>query len=329
MPYQSGEKRGANMLMGLGRLRGRSRRPRLPERLLDALPGLIAWAVLIFCVAGAVLFPYTLLTVASLLVAYSALRFVIAGLANLRGLRRIRQAERTDWHARYIADAGPGALPWEAVQHVVIIPNHQEPIEVLARSLEHIAASPLAQEQITIVLAMEAAEADAIRKAETLQAAFEARFRRFHFTVHPSGLPGEMQCKSANQAWAARWIRRKLVDQLGYDINHIVVTTMDADTLWNPAYFAALLYHFAVDTGRYNRFWQAPIRYHANVFAVHPLLRLVNAFSTAIELAYLAADWWLALPMSSYSLSLRLLDAVDYWDPDVIADEWQIGRAHV
>jgi hypothetical protein len=28
--------------------------------------------------------------------------------------------------------------------------------------------------------------------------------------------------------------------------------------------------------------------------------------------------------MSSYSLSMRLLDSVDYWDPDVIADEWHM-----
>jgi hypothetical protein len=30
------------------------------------------------------------------------------------------------------------------------------------------------------------------------------------------------------------------------------------------------------------------------------------------------------MPMSSYSLSLRLLDSSGYWDPDVIADEWHM-----
>jgi len=70
-----------------------------------------------------------------------------------------------------------------------------------------------------------------------------------------------MQCKSANQAWAARWIKRKLVDQLGYNIDHIVVTTMDADTLWHEDYFEALTYLFATNPDRHLRFWQAPIRY--------------------------------------------------------------------
>ena len=39
------------------------------------------------------------------------------------------------------------------------------------------------------------------------------------------------------EAWAARWIKRRLVDELGYDIDHILVTTMDADTLWHKRLF--------------------------------------------------------------------------------------------
>jgi hypothetical protein len=57
---------------------------------------------------------------------------------------------------------------------------------------------------------------------------------------------------------------------------------------------------------------------------VNPLLRLVNAYSGALELAYLAATWWTPMPMSSYSLSLRLIDSSGYWDSDVIADEWHM-----
>ncbi|HLA44602.1 MAG TPA: hypothetical protein VJZ27_14255, partial [Aggregatilineales bacterium] len=55
-----------------------------------------------------------------------------------------------------------------------------------------------------------------------------------------------------------------------------------------------------------------------------PFMRLVHAYSTCWELAYLAAPWWKALPMSSYSMSLKLLDQTGYWDPDVIADEWHM-----
>jgi hypothetical protein len=53
-------------------------------------------------------------------------------------------------------------------------------------------------------------------------------------------------------------------------------------------------------------------------------MRLVNAYSTAFELAYLAAPWWQPMPISSYSLSLRLLDMSGYWDTDVIAEDWHM-----
>jgi len=279
----------------------------------------------VFCVVGALLFPRTMILIAGGVGLYSALRFLIAGGANLRGLWRTHQAVKTDWYAAYHPHAAePDVLRWEDIRHVVIMANYHEPFPLLADSLETLARCQGAAENIIVVLAMEAAETGSIRKAERLQAKFGHRFSDFYFTVHPAGLPGEFQCKSANQAWSGRWIKRKLVDKLGYSMDSITVTVMDADTQWHPAYFTALTYYFAIDRERNRRFWQAPIRYHRNLGAVHPLVRPSNAYATSIELAYLTARWWLSMPMSSYSLSLRLLDTADYWDPDVIADEWHM-----
>jgi hypothetical protein len=99
---------------------------------------------------------------------------------------------------------------------------------------------------------------------------------------------------------------------------------MDADTLWHPKYLQVLGVLFATDDKRYSRFWQAPIRYHSNVWKINPFMRLLHGYSSIFELAYLTAPWWRALPMSSYSLSLKLLDNAGYWDSDVIADEWHM-----
>lgn len=298
--------------------------PAIPERMLDGIPGCLAWVALLFAVASAVAFPQFILLLAVLVAFYSAVRFLLAGVANVMGLRKIRAWEQTDWCQLYDETAPPDALPWDAVQHLVIIPNYKEPLHVLRRTLDKLATQYQACDRLTIVLAMEAAEVGCVEKARRLHRDYAHRFRHVFFTVHPRGLPGEMQCKSANEAWAARWAKRKLVDELGYDLDHILVTTMDADTQWHPQHFYALTYLFAVNPERHLRFWQGPIRYHGNIWDISPLMQIINAYATALELAYLAAPWWKPMPMSSYALSLRLLDSSGYWDSDVIADEWHM-----
>ncbi|MBZ0302500.1 MAG: glycosyltransferase family 2 protein [Anaerolineae bacterium] len=325
MPYQSSGGRRNNVQIGVGHsVWGGSPPPPVSERTLDGIPGCLAWVALLLSVAAAVAFPYVILILAVLLGLYSAIRFLFAGIANVMGLRHITEWEATDWYTRYQQDADSAALDWDDVHHIVIIPNYKESLATLRTTLDRLAEQYQAQRRISIVLAMEAAEDGAVEKGTCLQSEYAGRFANIDFTVHPRGLPGEMQCKSANEAWAARWIKRKLVDDMGYDIDHLLVTTMDADTLWHTDYFYALTYLFAVHPDRHLRFWQAPIRYHTNIWEISPPMRLINAYSGAFELAYLAGPWWVPMPMSSYTLSLRLLDSSGYWDGDVIADEWHM-----
>lgn len=292
------------------------------NRFLDSFPAMLALAALIGGLMGAVMMPEFMLMLGAGVAVYSALRFIIASLAYLYGLRRIGQDVRTDWYARYLVDCTDQSLVWEQVRHIVIIPNYAESLHTLNASLANLARVEFAAEQMVVVLAMEAREPGALRKAKHLQKQFAGCFAQIYITLHPDHLPGEIRCKSANQAWAARWVKRELVERQGWDLSHIVVTTMDADTIWHPAYFDALTYFYAVDPSRYYRIWQAPLRYHSNVYRISPLMRVTNAYATAFELAYLAAPHWLTLPMSSYSLSLKLLEHCGYWDSDVIADEW-------
>lgn len=325
VPYRSGSEKRNKVQFGTGSpIWGGTPPTPIPERVLDGIPGFIAWLSLLFCIASAVAFPRTLLLIAALVGFYSTIRFLIAGVANFIGLRQIRQWEVTDWKARYGAETDEHALPWDVVRHVVIIPNYKEPLHVLQRTLEALGHQYEAGKRLIVVLAMEAGEPNCVEKAEALVRDYGDRFAHLFYTVHPRGLPGEMQCKSANESWAARWIRRRLIDEMGYRLEHLCVTTMDADTQWHPTFFYALTYHFAIDKERHERFWQAPIRYHGNVWRINPLSRIVNAYAGALELAYLAATWWRAMPMSSYSLSFKLLEKSGYWDGDVISDEWHM-----
>lgn len=294
------------------------------SRLLDMIPGGWAWSGLVFAVLSAYGAPVVALWAAAALAVYLTGRFVLAAGAALWGLRRVRQWEALDWAAEYARRASASSLPREAIHHVVIIPNYQEDLSILRRTLDHLAAQYDAKTSISVVLAMEIRETQAASKSTLLRSEYSDHFEHFFVFFHPKDIPGETACKSANLTWAARLARRALVDQRGYIADHLLVTVMDADTLWHPHYFESLTALFATCSQRYTTFWQAPIRYHGNVWAIRAFMRLLHAYSSAWELAYLAAPWWQALPMSSYSASLRLLHDVGYWDPDAIADEWHM-----
>lgn len=293
-------------------------------RLLDMLPGGLAWGALGITVWGAYAVPSVLLWGVALLALYTALRFGLAGIAAGWGLRRIQQWEALDWRAEYDRRASRDSLPLDVVHHLVLVPNYGEDLAVLRRTLAQLAQQHQAHCTITVVLAMEAAEAGARSKSEQLRAEFASSFAHLLVTFHPPHIPGEQQCKSANLAWAVKQAWRVLVDDLSYQADHVLVTAMDADTVWHSDHFECLATLFATDPQRYRTYWQAPIRYHGNVWITHPWMRLLHAYSSAWELAYLAAPWWQALPMSSYSVSLRLLDRAGYWDTDIIADEWHM-----
>ncbi|MBN2302928.1 MAG: hypothetical protein JXQ72_00535 [Anaerolineae bacterium] len=283
------------------------------------IPGGLAWVSLFCMVLGAYYAPRLALVGAAALGVYLAVRFGFAGVAMWQGLRRIQDWESRDWLAEYNRRAQMDSLSLNTVHHVVIIPNYREEIAILRRTLIRLATQVHAQTSITVVLAMEDQEPGSAQKGALLQAEFSSQFDHVFVVTHPAG---ETACKSSNLSWAARWAKHTLVDRLGYNINHLVVTTTDADTLWHPRYFESLSVLFATDPQRYATFWQAPIRYHGNVWTITPLMRMLHAYSSAWELAYLSASWWRALPMSSYSLSMRLLHTTGYWDSDVIADEW-------
>jgi hypothetical protein len=239
--------------------------------------------------------------------------------------RRMREDAAADWRKLYRADRifRRTYLEWDDVRHVVIVPCYRESEELLRRTLESIAAQD-SSAQVYVVLAMEGREAGAAAKAERLAARFRSRVGDIFVTIHPAGLPGEVAGKSANEAWAARWVRRELVDGAGWDLYATTVTSCDADTVFHPSYFSCLTYKFATEPHRYRRFWQSAILLTNNIWDSPAPLRVASALSGVHILSNLARRNRMMFPQSTYSLSLKMADDVGYWDPDVIPEDWHM-----
>lgn len=294
------------------------RYPVKTRRLLELLPGSVSWSLILFPLWGSFLIP---VAVAYFLIFYNVFwfykSFSLAAIA-IFAQRKIKKAQGEDWlkKAKKLKD-------FKKIHHLIIIPNYKERVEKLRKTLDYLAKQNFPKKQLTVILAMEAREKDSPQKARLLEKEFGNKFGSLFATFHP-GIYGEIAGKSSNEAWAGIWAKKKLIDELGYDINFATVSSVDADSLFDPQYFAYLAYEFLkAKKKRYLYFWQSANVLHNNIWRVPAPVRVVSTIGSVWRMGVLLRHDRL-VPNSTYSLSLKLLDQIGGWDTDVIPEDYRI-----
>ncbi len=295
-------------------------------RVFEMLPGGLTWFLVSTLFWGPLLFPGPLALAIIAFDLYWFSRSFSAAYHAIQGYGRLKEARRTNWRAEYekALDDGKVFVPWEQVHHVVLIPNYNELTDKLRLTLQHLADQAEARGQVTAVLAMEAREDAAREKAETLIREFRGSFANIFATYHPHNIAGEVPGKSPNENWAAIEAKRRLVDQMGYDIATMTVTSCDADSLFPAHYFSCLTYKFCTEPNRHRRFWQAPMFMYNNIWEVPMPIRVVSVLSSINTMADLCKSHRQVFPHSTYTLSMQMADEVGYWDVDVIPEDWHM-----
>lgn len=287
------------------------------HRMLEILPGAFSWGTIVFFLTGSFLFP---LTIAYLVILFDIFWFyksiTFAGLALLSYLR-IKASEKMDW-----MNEVKGFLDWKKVQHVIIIPQYKEPLHVLERSIQALCNQTFPTKQINIVMATEARDLEGAKKAALLKKKYGKMFGNFFITVHTLTAK-ETAGKHSNENWAARFVKNELVNNQGVKIEQILVTSSDADHCFNPQHFAYLTFGFLDNPNRYLRFWQPAVFYYNNFWRLPAVVRTINTFGTIWNGAILSRKDRL-ISCQNYSLSLKLLDEVDYWNPEIIPEDYHI-----
>ncbi|OGM20712.1 hypothetical protein A2714_03450 [Candidatus Woesebacteria bacterium RIFCSPHIGHO2_01_FULL_38_9] len=288
-------------------------------RLLEILPGLVSWNL--------ILFPYWGIFVIPEVVAYFVLAFniywfyqslTIAITATVSHMR-IQASINYDW----IGDL-KSFLDWEKVRHIVIIPTYKEPVYILERTINSLVNQTLPLKQIYVVLATEKREPEETRlpKVKYLKQKFGRMFAGFYSTVHEL-TPNETIGKHSNQRFAAIWIKDELLDKKGMDINYFTVTSCDADHKFHPKHFSVLTYKFLDNPKRYLYFWQPAVFFYNNIWELPAITRVLNTLMSIWNLSQLPRRDRL-INAQNYSVSLKLLHEVDYWDADKIPEDWGV-----
>jgi len=316
----------------------------LPMLTLTQVPIFYAIFFLMPTLSGHTWFCFTVLTVYSVWATYQfGLHMVIF---SLGGQSKIEIAAATDFKEKWAIEKAAveqrrsdphnasdspssGASPdmdWDDVYHVVVLANYKEHLHIMREALDSLAASPMAQRRIIMVLACEEREAGASKKADTLIGEYRDKFKHFFATHHPDGMPGEVPSKASNMHWATARVSEYINDLADVSAHQVLMTTADADSEFHPKHFDTLTEAFlSAGSSRDENIWQPPMLHFKNYHEQPGVLRLASQFTSVHELANLADPMSVILPYSTYTVPLRLLQAVGDFDPDWLSEDWHIG----
>ncbi len=294
-----------------------ARYPIKTQRFLEMLPGFTSWMLILFPVWGSLFIPYV--------VAYFILFFDVYWFYKSFNLavtayissKKIKKAEKVNWLEKATKQQN-----FSKVNHVVIIPNYKENLEKLRETIKSIANQTFPTQQIYVVLAMEKREREAKEKADILIKEFEDHFAKIFATFHPD-ISNETKGKSSNQAYAAKIAYSQLIKTGVIGINYATVSSVDADSIFDAQYFSYLTFSFLADQKPYNKFWQAANVYHNNFWNVPAPIRIISFFGGLWRTALLVQKDRL-ITNSTYSLSFSLLKRINFWDSDVIPEDYRI-----
>lgn len=207
------------------------------------------------------------------------------------------------------------------IVHFVVIPNYKEPLHKLEKTIEHIVQNNYNPQSIVLVLAFEKREEEAQHKAKVLRSNYSSHFKTVLESYHILQ-PHEEAGKASNQTAAAKIISA-YVKAENISPKNTILTICDADSVLPQNYFDYLTYTYLEDEGRIYHFYWAPVLLYNNFWQLPMFIRIQATLSSILRLAFLSQKDNL-IQISTYSVSLWLIEEINYWDVDIIPEDWHV-----
>ncbi len=287
------------------------------RRALEILPGLVSWSLIFFPFWGSLIIPWAVAYFILFFDVYWFYKSFSLAITALIASKKISNAEKKDWFklARPLEN-------FEKMSHIVVIPNYQESAAKIGIGIQSLATQNFPKKRIYVVLAMEERDPTAKERAKILTDQFKDQFGDIFATFHPD-IEGEVKGKSSNEAYGGKIAYEKLVKTGIIDENFATISSVDADSIFDKNYFSYLSYSFLKDDKRYNKFWQSANVNYNNFWNVPAPIRILSFFGSLWRTALLVQKDRL-VSNSTYSLSLKLLHDIGFWDTDVIPEDYRI-----
>ena len=207
------------------------------------------------------------------------------------------------------------------IKHFIIIPNYKEPLYKIEETIGTFIKNDFPYKNLYLVLAFEKREVEAIEKANILIKKYAQYFAAVITSYHEMQ-PNEIIGKASNQTFAAKIVSQYVAENK-IAVEDAVITICDADSHLPENYFSYLTHEYLNDKDRLYHFYWSPVLLYNNFWQIPFFVRIQSTLSSILRLSLLSQKENL-IQISTYSTNLWLLQQINYWDVDIIPEDWHV-----
>jgi len=211
---------------------------------------------------------------------------------------------------------------YEFLKHFILIPNYKEHLHKLEETIDELIKNDYPDKNsLYLILAFEKREEEAIDKSQLISREYKKYFKKVISCYHPLAT-NEEPGKASNQTFAAK-IVDEFVMKYNFDRKNVLITICDADSKLPKNYFSYLSFEYLKDKNRLFHFYWAPVLLYNNFWQLPFMVRMQATLSSILRLAFLSQKENL-IQVSTYSTNLWLLKKINFWDTDIIPEDWHV-----
>jgi cellulose synthase/poly-beta-1,6-N-acetylglucosamine synthase-like glycosyltransferase len=296
------------------------------KRLFEILPGVLAWFLLLLPLVLALISPKAFTLYMILFISFWLVRTFVMSYRLMLGYRNYKRDRKINWMKK-CQEIEPKDS-YKDIYHLVIVPTYKEDLEILKSSVESVLAADFPNENIIYILAIEERDKEnASENGRVLAELYGDKFKHFEVIMHPKDVPGEVIGKGANITHAAKeFLPYFTKNNIEYD--KVIVTTMDADNVFDREYLADLTYKYLTESDPVHKSFQPIPMFFNNIWDVPMMNRLIAMGSSAWQIIVTTRPSRLR-NFSSHAQSLEALVRVDFWSiKTIVEDGHQFWRSY-
>lgn len=291
------------------------------HRIFEIVPGFFIWITLLSPLwAGLTIPDIAAMFLVALSVYWLYRAFITTAGASI-GLFFSMRAQKKDWLEKCYE------VNKSVPKHLIVYPQRVPQYAVLKTTFEGLRKQNYPLDRVYVAVSFEERAAKKIERSE-IEAAKEQLHKEFPelsknlmFFEHPENIEGEVVGAAANRAWGAKNAVEEL-EKRGENTDEFLVTSPDEDIVFHPEFLAACSYKYLTSDKPDRKFYQTALyTYNNNYWQVPILIRVLVSGLTIPVLSSSVVEKHKRETFSCYTISLKTLKAVDYWDTSYGIDD--------